>query len=154
MSWLKGSPNHRGPRRCSIHFVGRQRIAFGMTHVKTPVPNICPESGVSRDFRLAYGNLVNYLERVEASDTPRTRFLSKRSLLHRPIPRYEAYFSSEKYDGVITHKNAVVVARINELVDRLNALREEENTDYATLAPLRAALDALIAGGSSAASSG
>lgn len=114
--------------------------------VKTPVPNICPESGVSRDFRLAYGNLVNYLERVEASEPPRTRFLAKRSLLHRRIPRYEEYFSADKHDGVTTEQNRGVIAAINRVVDRLNTLREAEVTDYETLAPLRDALDALIAG--------
>ena len=122
-----------------------------MTQMNFPVPNICPVSRVSRDFRLAYGNLINYLERVEANELPRTRFLAKRSFLHRQIPRYEEYFSPEKYDGVITHENIVVIAGINQLVDRLNALREGDITDYETLAPLRDALDALIAGRTSAA---
>lgn len=114
--------------------------------MKIPVPNLCAASGVSYDFRLAYGNLNNYLERVEANESPRTRFLAKRSFLHRPIPHYEEYFNLDKYGAVITDGNREVIARINRLVDRLNALRESEVTDYEKLAPLRDVLDALVAG--------
>jgi hypothetical protein len=114
--------------------------------MKIPVPNLCAASGVSYDFRLAYGNLNNYLERVEANESPRTRFLAKRSFLHRPIPHYEEYFNLDKYGAVITDGNREVIARINRLVDRLNALRESEVTDYEKLAPLRDTLDALVAG--------
>jgi hypothetical protein len=113
---------------------------------KIPIPNICSASGLSYDFRLAYGNLNNYLERIEAHESPRTRFLAKRSFLHRPIPRYEEYFNPEKYDGVITDMNREAIARIDLLVERLNGLRENEATDYEKLAPLRNALNAIVSG--------
>lgn len=117
--------------------------------MKIPVPSTSPISGISYDFRLAYGNLNNYLERIEANESPRTRFLAKRSFLHRPIPRYEEYFNPEKYDGVITDMNREAIARIDLLVDRLNELRENEVTDYEKLAPLRNALNALVSGNAS-----
>ena len=94
--------------------------------MKIPVPNLCAASGVSHDFRLAYGNLNNFLERIEERESPRARFLAKRSFLHRPIPHYDEYFNSEKHDRVITDENREVIGRINRLVDRLNALRESE----------------------------
>ena len=111
---------------------------------KIPVPNICSASGVSYDFRLAYGNLNNYLDRVEANESPRTRFLAKRSFLHRPILRYEEFFNPEKYDRVITDMNREVITRLNQLVQHLNELRENEAIDYEKLAPLRNALNALV----------
>lgn len=114
--------------------------------MKIPVPNICTASGVSYDFRIAFGNLNNYLERIEENEAPRTRFLARRSFLHRPIPHYEEYFNPEKYDGVITNQNRETVEHINALVDQLNRLREQEITDHKTLAPLRDALNTLISG--------
>ena len=113
---------------------------------RLPVPRISPVNGISYDFRLAYGNLTNYLERIEANEAPRTRFLAKRSFLHRPIPRYGEYFNPEKYNGVITDTNRETIARIDLLIDRLNKLRENEITDYEKLAPLRDALNAIVSG--------
>jgi hypothetical protein len=114
--------------------------------MKTPVPNLCATSGISYDYRLAFGNLNNYLERIEAGESARARFLAMRSFLNRAIPKYQEYFDPEKYEDVITTKNEPFVARINELVGRVNALRASEVTEFDTLAPLRAALDAAIAG--------
>ncbi|MCG3769728.1 MAG: hypothetical protein JW384_00858 [Nitrosomonadaceae bacterium] len=114
--------------------------------MKIPVPNICPTSGVSYEFRLAYGHLSNYLNRIEENESPRTCFLAKRSFLHRPISHYENYLNPEKYDGVITDKNREIIARINQLVDCINELRASEVADYEKLAPLHNTLDALISG--------
>jgi hypothetical protein len=114
--------------------------------MKLPIPNICPATSVSYDFRIAFGNLNNYLERIEQNEAPRTRFLARRAFLHRPIPHYNEYFNPEKYDGVITDQNRDVVVRIDAVVDQLNRLREQEVTDYDALAPLRNALNALISG--------
>jgi hypothetical protein len=114
--------------------------------MKLPVPNICAASGVSCDYRLAYGNLNNYLERIENGESARTRFLAMRSFLNRAIPKYQEYFDPEKYVDVVTPRNETVVTRINELVERLNELRINEVTEFDILAPLRAALEAAIAG--------
>lgn len=113
---------------------------------KRPVPNICAASGVSHDFRLAYRNLTHYLERVADGEPARTRFLAARSFLHRPVPRYEQQFDPEEFERVVTPANEAVVTRINSLIERLNALREDGVTDYDTLAALRSELDAAIAG--------
>lgn len=123
-----------------------QLSAIPNTVMRIFVPNICVATGVSYDFRIAFGNLNNYLERIEENEAPRTRFLARRSFLHRPIPHYQEYFSSEKYNGVITDQNREIVARINAIVDQLNRLREQEITDYETLAPLRNRLNTLISG--------
>lgn len=114
--------------------------------MKIPVPNLSANNHVSRDFRLAYGNLNNYLERIEDEDPPRSRFLAKRSFLHRNIPRYEEFFSPETYADVVNENNQDVVARINLLVDQLNDCRGNEWVEYETLAPLRNALDQVVIG--------
>ncbi len=114
--------------------------------MKKPVPNLCAASGISRDFRSAYRNLTHYLERIEAGEPPRTRFLAMRSFLHRPIPRYEEHFDPAQYNDVMNPANEAAIARINQIVGRLNALRESASADYKTLTSLRAELEDVISG--------
>lgn len=105
-----------------------------------------PESGVSHDFRIAFGNLSNYLERIRDNDPPRTRHLARRAFLHRAIPRYEEYFDPEAYADVITDLNRGAVARINAAIDAVNALRKANVVDYDRLHPLEQELLSLISG--------
>ena len=113
-----------------------------------PVPNICQESGISYEFRSAYRTLNHYIERVEADEPARTRYLALRTFRHREIQRYQEYFDPEKYERVITPVNQAAVAKLNEIVDRLNAVRKSKdvNQDLALLLSLRAELEAVISG--------
>lgn len=114
--------------------------------MKKPVPNLSSTTGVSHDYRIAFGNLSNYLERIRDNDPPRTRHLAKRAFLHRAIPPYEEYFDPEIYSDVITDTNRETVARINAVVNTLNELRHAEVIDYDRLNPLEQELLSLISG--------
>lgn len=114
--------------------------------MKKPVPNLCSTTGVSHDYRIAFGNLSNYLERVRDNDSPRTRHLAKRAFLHRAIPRYEEHFDSEVYADVITDLNREIVAKINAIVDTVSELRKANVIDYDRLHPLEQELLSLISG--------
>ena len=114
--------------------------------MKKNIPNICPHSGISYDYRLAFGNLTNYLERISEGDPARTRHLAKRTFLHRRIPKYEEYFDSQEYDNVINDQNRAVVELINEVVEKLNASRTQGVTDFKTLHSFKEKLLALING--------
>ncbi len=114
--------------------------------MKKPVPNLSSTTGVSHDYRIAFGNLSNYLERVRDNDPPRTRHLAKRAFLHRAIPRYEEYFDPESYSDVITDANRETVSRINAVVSAINELRHAEIIDYDQLHPLEQELLSLISG--------
>lgn len=114
--------------------------------MKKAVPNLSTATGVSHDFRIAFGNLSNYLERIRDNDPPRTRHLAKRAFLHRTIPRYEEYFSPETYANVQTESNREVVAKINAVIDTINELRKDEVVDYDRLYPFEQALLRLISG--------
>lgn len=115
--------------------------------MKLPIQNLSYKTHISLDFRLAYGNLNNYIESIEEGDSPRSRHLAKRTFLHRNILHYEEYFSQEKYENVITDDNRQDIERMNQLVDQLNECRKKEITDYSVLSPLRNALDEIITGG-------
>ena len=111
------------------------------------VPNICKHSGVSYDYRMAFGSLTNYLEKVADNDPPRTRHLALRAFLHRSIPSYEEYFTVEEYDTVVDNLNREVVEKINNIVDKLNELRSQKLSDFEVLHPLKISLDNLISSG-------
>jgi hypothetical protein len=115
--------------------------------MKKDVPNICQKSNVSRDYSLAFGSLTNYLERVAADDPPRTRHLAMRAFFHRLIPKYEEYFDPEEYNNVINGQNNMVVGEINDIVDKLNALRSQKISDFEVLHPFKVALVRLISSG-------
>lgn len=114
--------------------------------MKKAVPNLSTATGVSHDFRIAFGNLSNYLERIRDNDPPRTRHLAKRAFLHRAVPHYEEYFGPEAYADALTESNREVVANINTVVDAINELRKSEVVDYDRLHPLEQALLSLISG--------
>lgn len=114
--------------------------------MKKTIPNLRSATGVSHDFRIAFGNLSNYLERIRDGDPPRTRHLARRAFLHRSIPRYEEHFDPEVYADVITDSNREVVAKINEIVDTVNAHRKANVVDYDKLHPLEQELLSLISG--------
>jgi hypothetical protein len=112
--------------------------------MKLTLPNISDKNRLSKDYRLAYGNLNNYLESVEEAAPPRSRFLAKRSFLHRNVPHYDEYFSPDKYDHVVTNENRQLISQLNQFVDQINECREKEIYDYKTLSALRDALDDII----------
>lgn len=113
---------------------------------KKPVPNLSKETKVSYDFKLAFGNLNNYLERIEENDLPRTRHLAKRAFLHREIPHYDEYFNPDVYQDVVTEENKYAVNEINLVVDEINEKRRQKVSDYEQLAMLRDKLENLING--------
>ena len=88
--------------------------------MKKAVPNLSTATGVSRDFRIAFGNLSSAWKNKD-NDPPRTRHLAKRAF-HRTIPRYEI-LQSETYANVQTESNREVVAKINAVIDTINELR-------------------------------
>ncbi len=111
-----------------------------------PVPNICESTQVSYDFKLAFGSLNNYLERVEEGDDSRTRHLAKRAFLHREILCYEDYFGSEVFQDVITAKNKDTVNKINLVVAEINERRKLQVVEYDELVELRDRLVKLVCG--------
>ena len=115
--------------------------------MKKDVPNICKNSNVSYDYSLAFGGLMNYLERVAEDEPPRTRHLALRAFLHRVIPKYEEYFSLAEYNNVINSQNRAVVEKINDTVDKLNELRSQKISDCEVLHPLKEILFRLISDG-------
>lgn len=114
--------------------------------MKKPVPNLSPVTGVSYDYRIAFGSLSNYLEKIRDNDTPRTRHMARRAFLHRAIPRYEEYFDSATYRDVITDRNRVTVSQINAIIDTINELRKASVTNYDRLHPIEQELLSLISG--------
>lgn len=115
--------------------------------MKKDVPSICQHSGVSYDYRMAFGSLTNYLEKVADNDPPRTRHLALRAFFHRVIPRYEEYFNLEEYDNVVNNQNSAVVEKINNIVGKLNELRSQKISDCSVLVPFKVALDSLLSSG-------
>ena len=104
--------------------------------MKKKIQNIKPKYGLSRDFKIAFGNLSNYLERVRDGESARSRHLAKRSFLHRAIPKYEEYFDPDIYENVITNFNSENIFKINSLINQVNEMRATENTDFAKLSLL------------------
>lgn len=111
---------------------------------KKIVENIQPQYGLSRDFKLAYGNLSNYLERIRDRDSARTRHLAKRAFIHRQIPRYDEFFNEDTYLNVITEKNKIYVYKINSYIERLNLIRLSETLDFKELSEIEHALNELL----------
>lgn len=98
------------------------------------VPEINDKSGLSEEYRLAYGNLSGYLKRIKDRDHPRTIALAKRAFLHRRILKYSEFFSQNNYIEVATGFNKESVKKIDNIVDKINKFREEiiakSNTDF------------------------
>lgn len=104
------------------------------------VPNLS-SNNVSTDYRRVFGNLTNYLEKIDECAEARTRYLARRTFLNRRIPRYEEVFKSSEYEDVVTPENQLIVSEINSSVDEINQLRkkmfETKDTNYKRLSELR-----------------
>jgi hypothetical protein len=111
---------------------------------KKIIPNIQPINWLSRDFKLAFGNLSNYLERIRDNESARTRHLAKRAFLHRQIPRYEEFFDPEKFSNVVNEKNKDNIEKINTYVDELNYWRLNESVDIERLNTIELAMKELL----------
>jgi len=92
-------------------------------HKKKSLCNISKNSFISRDYLMALGSVINFIESVENNEPSRVRHLARRGFLHREIPRYEVYFSSKRYDNVVNDLNKDSVAKINSIVRTINAYR-------------------------------
>jgi hypothetical protein len=111
---------------------------------KKIVPNIQPINSLSRDFKLAFGNLSNYLERIRDNESSRARHLAKRAFLHRQIPKYEDFFDPQKFSDVVNEKNKNNIEKINTYVDELNHWRFQESIDIDRLNELELAIKDLL----------
>jgi len=112
--------------------------------IKKEVPNISKNSNVSRDYIMALGSVINFIEGTESDEPSRTRHLAKRSFLHREIPHYEMYFSSENFNNIINDANKDNVNQINSVVDTINSYRLEGIVDYEIIKPLVSKITNLI----------
>lgn len=110
------------------------------------VPNASEKTGVSRDYILVFGAVDNYIRRIEKNEEPRWLNLSKNTLLHRPILRYEEHFPPGKYENVVNGKNKETITRLNEVVDEINRIRESGNLDVGKLKELWIKANSLING--------
>lgn len=110
------------------------------------VQNISEKSGVSKEYMLAFGTLDNYLRRVDKKEEPRWVNLAKNAFLHRPILKYSEYFPPAEYGDVITEKNKETIKKLNNIVDELNKMRENNQTDYEKLSPIWEKVNQLIFG--------
>jgi hypothetical protein len=103
---------------------------------KKEILNVSKNSNISRDYILALGSVINFIESIENDEPSRTRHLAKRSFLHREVPRYEVYFSSENFNNVINDANKESVSEINSIVDTINSSRLEGVVEYEVIQPL------------------
>jgi hypothetical protein len=109
------------------------------------VPNIYEETGLSRNYRLAVGSFIGYLEAIEQGIRGRPLVLQKRSLALSPIRRYEEQFDG--YEKVITNENRGNVEKLNSLVDKLNEMRDEgkiKRDNYSELVQIKESIFELI----------
>ena len=60
--------------------------------MKKAIPNLNSVSKLSNDYLKAFSTLDYYLECIQENVSPRTKHLSKRSFIHRPVLKYEVYF--------------------------------------------------------------
>lgn len=91
---------------------------------------------VNKDYILALGSAINFIESIEDGEPSRTRHLAKRSFLHREIPHYEVYFGDERFSDVVNDENRAVVKEINSIVDTINSCRLKGVVDYDVIQPL------------------
>lgn len=103
---------------------------------KKEIPNVSKNGNISRDYILALGSVINFIESIENDEPSRTRHLAKRSFLHREVPYYEAYFSSENFNNVINDENEENIREINSIVDTINSCRLEGVVEYEVIQPL------------------
>jgi len=97
---------------------------------KIKLPNLSEKSGLSREYLLALGGVMNYLEAIEEKAPSRVRYMTKRTFIHRVVPYYDVYFNVNQYMDVITSSTSNSVLKINCYVDKINSLRESEQIDH------------------------
>lgn len=115
--------------------------------------NINPKSGISSDYKLSYGNISNFLERVDGQESPRTILLAKRTFLHRgKMKFYEQYFKDQGYKVESTEENIKTISKLNSIVEKIRKLQEDSTMAsstsemYQDLKPLIKQLEAIING--------
>ena len=97
------------------------------------IPNILENTGISRDYLIAWGSIDNYIRRIEKKEELRWIKLATNAYFNRPILKYEEYFNSKEYEQIITNKNRERVKTLDELVENINKMRENGQKDYETL---------------------
>src|SRR3989344_6090754 len=100
------------------------------------IPNILENTGISRDYILAFGSVDNYIRRIEKKEELRWRRLAENTYFNRPILKYEEYFNNSEYEQVITNKNHERIKNLDELVGEINKMRENKQKDYEKLSAL------------------
>ena len=110
------------------------------------VPNISTESGVSRDYIIAFGSLDNFLRRIDKDEPLRLRPLAKRAFLQRKIQKYREYFDWIESEKLITDQNKEAVQKLDIIVDQINKMQEENSADYTKLFKLWKEINDIING--------
>ena len=100
------------------------------------IPNILENTGISRDYILAFGSIDNYIRRIEKKEGLRWIRLAENAYFNRPILKYEEYFNHSEYEQVITDKNHEKIKNLDELVEEINKMRENKQKDYEKLSVL------------------
>ena len=100
------------------------------------IPNILENTGISRDYILAFGSIDNYIRRIEKKEGLRWIRLAENAYFNRPILKYEEYFNRSEYEQVITDKNHEKIKNLDELVEEINKMRENKQKDYEKLSVL------------------
>jgi len=103
---------------------------------KKEAPNVSKKSNISRDYIMALGSVINFIESIEDNEPPRTRHLAKRSFLHREVLHYEMYFDGGSFNDVINDINKERVSEINSIVDAINSYRLQGVVEYEVIQPL------------------
>ena len=88
------------------------------------------KEGIDKSYKLAFGHLDNLIRRRNKKEEIRWIKLAERAFLHRPFLRYEEFFDSNEVDTLITEQNEIAVNKLNTIVDSLNQMRLEKNTNH------------------------
>ena len=100
------------------------------------IPNILENTGISRDYILAFGSIDNYIRRIEKKEELRWIRLAENAFLNRPILKYAEYFNHAEYESTITDKNQERIKNLDGLVEEINKMRENKQKDYEKLSVL------------------
>ena len=101
-------------------------------------------AGVSADYLKAFGTVDNCVRRVVNEEGSRWIKLAHRSFLGRRILLYEEFFNPDEYDEVVNDKNRQAVNQLNQIVSKLNEMRDQGDTDHEKLSDLWAEAKRLI----------
>lgn len=111
--------------------------------MKKRIPNV-GKFGLGQNYKKAFSAIHYYLECITEGSNARTKYLAKRSFLHRKILKYEEYYPSSEYENVITEINSDHIEKLNQLVDKLNFLRVDKNFKDEELNNILNEIDSLI----------